>query len=514
MLRAPSPGRPKPVVTYEASFHYRGWETTPEAYNTVARLTLPRGVTVESVSPSQCGVRGRVVRCAFGTVPTDEIKTVKVRTRVVRAKVGDHLGATLVAWADNVDRNPGGGYSENMGPNVVDNTADLEVDLTSSRESVAPGAEMSYGVRAINNGPLTNAPAAFIIKPGPQLVNPSVSGTSAESCTRTSEGFRCPFVQHFQVNMSGTVSEDAAGSTLSTSFTAEFTGEDPPSDPNPANNTVTETTEVEHRADLGLAMSVTPDSVPASDLPNEPVLTYRAVVTNAGPGKARRTRLNVHRLNRDYGIESVSVPDGCTYDRTVECDAGDLPVGGSREFTFQAKATPKISGEVLEAWAEVTAANDEFDRPNDNQKTVYVKVPGNHADLGVQLGAEPNPILAGKPVTLVAKAVNHGPLPKADSRVRIRTSVPLGDARIEVEGGTCRIITTPSDLFECTIPQLSGEAKDVKLTGVTALQSGERLTVNADIDAAENTPVDNNYANDRAMLNIPVAASPARAGRK
>ncbi|GAA2590666.1 hypothetical protein SMC26_06255 [Actinomadura fulvescens] len=507
VVLAPSAARPKPVVTYEASFYYRGWESVPKAYGTIAKLTLPYGVRVESVSPGGCAVRGRVVTCGFGTVPTDEVKTVKVRTRVVRAKVGDRLGATLVAWADNVDRNPGGGGSEDMGPTVVDNSADLEVEINASRESVAPGAEMRYHVRVTNNGPLTTAPAALVIKPGPQLTDPRTSADPPNSCARTEEGFRCPFTRFLQVSVSGTVDAGAAGTKLLTSFTAGFTGQDPPPDPEPGNNTVTETTEVEHRADLGVAMSVTPDSVPAAELPDRPVLTYRAVVTNAGPGTARRTRVKVHRLNGDHGIESVSVPDGCTYDRVVDCDAGDLPVGGSREFVIKAKATPQISGEVFDAWAEVTAANDDYERPGDNQSTAYVKVPGNHADLGVQLAAGTDPVVVGKPVTLVAKVINHGPLPRVDSRVVVRTSVPLSDARVEVEGGTCRMQSIPNDRFECTIPQLTGEAKDVKVTGVTALQAGERLSVNADIDAAENTPVDNDHANDWATLNVEVVES-------
>src|SRR6266545_1259795 len=268
----PSADRPKPIVTWEGTVWFRGFESIPRAYDTTATMRLPSGVTVESVSPRQCRARDLVVRCSFGTVLSDEQKKVTVRVRVDHAKVGDRLGANLDARARNVDASAG---RDPIGPLVVDNKADLEVSWSHWRDSVAPGAEMSYGIRAANNGPLTTAPAALIIKPGSQLPDPQVRVDSPNSCSRTAEGFRCPFVRFISLDLSGIVSPDADGAVLSTTISVEFAGDDPPADPVPGNNTLTKDTYVEQRADVAATLSVTPDTVAAADLANEPTLTYR-----------------------------------------------------------------------------------------------------------------------------------------------------------------------------------------------------------------------------------------------
>jgi len=507
VVLAPSADRPKPIVTWEGTVWFSGYESVPRAYGTTATLNLPSGVTVESVSSRQCHVRGSVVTCSFGTLPSDEQRTVRVRARVDHAKVGDRLGATLFARARNVSVSAG---RDPLGPLVVDNTADLEVDFFQWRDSVAPGAEMSYGIEATNNGPLTTAPAAVIIKPGPQLTEPQIRMQDSTTCTRSAEGFRCPFVRSIRLDLSGIVSADAAGTILSTSLTAEFAGDDPPVDPRPDNNTQTKITNVEHRADLATTLSVTPDSVAAADLVDKPALTYRATVTNRGPGIARQTELLV-RESFGEGIEFGSPPAGCTDDFGVKCAVGDLAVGASREYIIQAKATQKIGGEQAEAQAQVTAANDDFERPDDNRAVAILNVPGNLADLGVDISGQPNPLPAGQPVTIVTNAANHGPLPAANASVQIQLDTQLSDAQIQADGGTCRIVT--NGWFECTLNELSGEPATIKITGNTELNPGDRLTGRATINAVGNLPEDHNSTNDLAWLDTPVVTPPATANR-
>jgi hypothetical protein len=305
--------------------------------------------------------------------------------------------------------------------------------------------------------------------------------------------------------MTGTVDPASVGTVLSTSITAEFTGQDPPTDPDPANNTATKDTHVEQRADIGVDLSVTPDTVPAADLADEPELTYRATATNNGPGVARETKLSVSMGNS--GVEVVSAPDGC--DNTissVDCTVGELAAGASREYVIKAKATPSIGGEQAEVWAQVNAANDDYERPDNNQKIASVSVPGNLADLGIKLGAEPSPV-AGQPVTIVATVANHGPLPKADAAVQIHLGTNLGDdVKVEVDGGTCRVADTSNDYFECTLSDLSTEDREIKVTGSTGLAAGDELSGYATIRPVDDRPVDPVSGNDYASMSVPVGS--------
>jgi hypothetical protein len=504
VVRAPVAGGPDRIVTYTGTFLFRGFESTPTARKTTATLTLPSGVAVQSVSPSVCHVKKKVVTCSFGTVPSDQVETVTVRTKVVGAKAGDRLGATLVAWAKNVDRNPGGGSTENTGPLVVANSADLSTRFSSWRDSVAPGAEMSYNIDADNDGPLTTAPAVLNIKVGSQLPDPQVRGDGTNNCTRTTDGFRCPFVQHLRLELTGTVDPASEGTVLSTSLSVAFTGDDPPADPDSTNDTATKTTHVEQRADIGVGLTVTPDTVAPADLADEPELTYHATVTNKGPGVARETTLGLQFF--DDGVEFVGTPDGCEPSVGLQCDVGELAVGASREFVIHAKATPLIRGERVELWSQVNAANNDFDRPDDNQRSAFLSVPGNLADLGVAMRADPSPV-AGQPVSVLVTATDHGPLPKADAEVQIHLNTPLGeDAKVEVDGGTCRIADTSSDYFECTLHGVSAEGKVIKVTGSTQLAAGDELAGSASIRAVDDRPDDPELTNNFTQMSVPVGS--------
>jgi hypothetical protein len=506
VVQAPAAGQPDRIVTYEGSIYFDGFDSTPEAYKATAKLELPREVRIESVSPAQCKARKNIVTCSFGTMPRYTEKKVTVRTKVVRAQVGDRLGATLTAWAKNADPNPVSDSNQNIGPLVVANSADLSVGFYTWRDSVAPGAEMSYGIQASNDGPLTTAPAALIIKTGSQLTDPQVrlDDPNATSCTRTADGFRCPFVRWIRLELTGTVDPASVGTVLSTSISAEFTGQDPPTDPDTANNTATKDTHVEQRADIGVDLSVTPDTVPAAALADEPVLTYRATATNNGPGVARETKLSVSTGNS--GIEVVSAPEGCdTTISRVDCTVGELAAGASREYVIKAKATPSIRGEQAEVWAQVDAANNDFEKPDNNQKIAYLSVPGNLADLGITLGAEPSPV-AGRPVTILATVANHGPLPKADAAVQIHLGTNLADVKVEVDGGTCRVADTSNDYFECTLSDLSAEDRVIKLTGSTGLAASDQLSGYATIRPVDDRPMDPVSGNDYASLSVPVGS--------
>ena len=504
VVRAPVAGGPDRTVTYTGTFFFRGSDSTPEANETTATLTLPAGVAVQSVSPAGCGVETQVVTCSFGTVPSDRTETVTVRTKVVDAQVGDRLGATLVASAENVDRNPGGGGSENTGPLVVADSADLSAAFSAWRDSVAPGAEMSYGITASNDGPLTTAPAVLNIKVGSQLPDPQVEVDGTNTCTRTTDGFRCPFVRWISLELTGIADPATEGTVLSTTLGVAFTGDDPPADPDSTNDTATKTTHVERRADLGVGLTLTPDTVAPADLADEPELTYHATVTNKGPGIARETALDLEFL--DEGLEFTGTPDGCETSAGLHCDVGELAVGASREFVVHAKATPLIRGQRAELWSRVEAANNDFDRPDDDQKSAFLSVPGNLADLGITMRAEPSPV-AGQPISILVTATDHGPLPDVDAEVQIHLSTPLGhDAKAEVEGGTCRATDPSNTYFECTLPGLTAAPKVITVTGSTQLSAGDQLSGNASIQAADDRPDDPAHANNFTQMSVPVGS--------
>ena len=158
-------------------------------------------------------------------------------------------------------------------------------------------------------------------------------------------------------------------------------------------------------ADVGITVEDDPDPIVAGAL-----VTYTALVTNAGPDRAPATVV-VDDLPAGLSYVSASATSGsCSYTAPrVTCSLGTIPSGEARTVTVVAEPVADgVLANTLSAsgdYADANAAND--------AATAETSV-AQGADLAVTLGESGDPVLSGEELTYSLTAANRGPFPAAD----------------------------------------------------------------------------------------------------
>jgi uncharacterized repeat protein (TIGR01451 family) len=273
--------------------------------------TLPAGVNFVSSSTSQgsCGGSSTVV-CALGSVNAGNGATVVI---VVQSTAAGTLNNTAVVDSDTPDPNP----ADNMATEstLVNPAADLSITKADSADPVTAGMHLTYTITVFNNGPST-ATGVTVSDPLPADVNlvsavasqGSCSGTGTVVCnlgTLTNQGEAAVTIV-VQTTIEGVLSN-----------TASVVGS--PLDPDPTNNSSTETTIVGPAADLAIAMVGTPNPVTVGEH-----LTYTITITNDGPSAATGVVVT-DTLPADAIFVSAAASQGtCTGTSTIVCNLGIL----------------------------------------------------------------------------------------------------------------------------------------------------------------------------------------------
>ena len=193
-----------------------------------------------------------------------------------------------------------------------------------------------------------------------------------------------------------TVTPTALGSITNT---AAVQGNELESD---ASNNVSSTTGTV-AANADLSISITPSANPS---PIGSPITYTINVGNAGPSPANGTVVTVNFPANFTNI--VVMPDQGSFtvdsNNTVTINSGTIPASSSS--TIVILATPNAIGPA-DVTASVTSTLIDPDTTN-NSATASVTV-ANAADLGVQVLANPNPVLVGGTLIYSINVTNNGP---------------------------------------------------------------------------------------------------------
>jgi uncharacterized repeat protein (TIGR01451 family) len=257
-----------------------------------------------------------------------------------------------------------------------------------------PGAPLTYTIVAGNTGPAV-APGATVTDVFPAAflgVTWTCAAAGGATCAPSGSGdindtVNLPVGSTATYTATGTVSPAATGSLSNTAAVAVPGGG---IDPNPANNSDTDTDTLAPEADLAIVKTDSPDPVPPGG-----ALTYGLTITNAGPSDAATVTV-VDTLPAGVAFVSSSPgPPTCVIAGvTLTCGLGTLAAAGNVSVTIA--TTVNAAGGVLVNTATVSAATPDPD-PSDNSASASTFVGQARAELthGTQalydLAAQPGP---------------------------------------------------------------------------------------------------------------------------
>ena len=276
--------------------------------------------------------------------------------------------ATVTAPAGVTDPTPGNNSATDT--DTVAASADLSVTKTDAFDPAAGGINFNYTITVTNAGPSPAAsvslsdtlPAGttFVALSSPggwSCTTPAVGAGGTVTCTNPSLA-----VGSAVFTLTVAIAPSTTGTISNTATVSSATA-----DPNPANNSATETTLIGSAADISVTKVDTPDPVQAGSN-----LTYTITVGNAGPSNAPTAALS-DTLPAGTTFVSLSSPGGwsCTTPAvgaggTVTCTNPSMPLG-SAVFTLTVKVAASVAGgTVISNTATVTEVASDLNPGNES----------------------------------------------------------------------------------------------------------------------------------------------------
>ncbi|MBM7775601.1 putative repeat protein (TIGR01451 family) [Actinokineospora baliensis] len=463
---------PQPIVaggpvTITATVTNAGPSVAP---GTTFTLPVPAGVenvTVEAPPGVTCDT---AVTCAVGTLPVGEIQIV-IKGRVSSAFTDDSLSVSASVSSDAGDANPGDNTVSTTTQSEV--SADLGVTATIAPSAPVAGSPVTITATVRASGPSTATGVIFSLPVPAALRDVQVTAPAGISCDPTVTcdlGTMLPDTE-VTIEVRAVLAADFTGGL---SVTASVDSTSP--DANPVNDTTTATASTSADADLSVTTAVAPDPLTAGS----PV-TLTSTIRNAGPSTATGV---VFTLPVPAGLENVTVdaPAGVTCDTAVRCTADSVAPGQDLVIVVRGQVRSDVTDPNITLTSTVTSPVTD-PTPANNSTTVSTGL-GVAGDVRVALAVDPQPFVAGSPVTATATVRNEGPstatgivftLPVPNGLVGIEVTAPAGvtcDESVSCTVGTLapgteRVITVRGRVA----PGFTGQ--DITLTGSAATSSAD-----------------------------------------
>jgi len=316
---------------------------------------LPAGVTFISATDGGAYNSGsHTVIWTTGALAKDASTSVSVTVTVNDSTIGT-IGNIAIADANEDDNNPANDIaSEDTTVNIL---TDIGITKSDSPDPVYAGANLTYTLQIINNGP-SDSTGATVLDTLPAGVT-FVSATDGGAYNSSS---------HTVIWTTGALAEDAStsvsvtvtvnDSTIGTIYNIAIAdaNED---DNNPANDTASEDTTVNILTDIGITKSDSPDPVYAGAN-----LTYTLQITNNGPSDSTgATVLDI----LPAGVTFISATDGGAYNsssHTVIWTTGALAKDASTSVSVTVTVNDSTIG-TIDNTAIAYANEDDNNSAND-----------------------------------------------------------------------------------------------------------------------------------------------------
>jgi uncharacterized repeat protein (TIGR01451 family) len=357
---------------------------------------------------------------------------------------------------------------------IAECDTDLEVLVTSGPE-IVPGASLVYTVDVTNHGP---DPLA-----GYQLTSADPvelgTGTVAGACT----SFPCDLIDiapGTSTQVTVTYAPDPAlpdlGPIEFTLLAVPTSGE---TDPEPTNDLGLLSLPVVAHADL--TVDVTEEADP---LIVGAVETFLVHVENAGPSVVDVT------LHAQLPAEFTNVQTllGCTNGMTAlpACTLGPVTPGVPVEVMYQADVPiATIPGTVTSVWTVTTDAVEDVPGGETWAETTEIAI---GADLELTMTVVAENVIAGAPVDVTLRTINHGPDPVL--RATVHLELPDGVEAVTLPSGC------DADLVCAVEPMVLGEYAEVVVPVRPAPDATGLLHLTATSRSERPDPVETNNIQD------------------
>jgi uncharacterized repeat protein (TIGR01451 family) len=312
--------------------------------------------------------------------------------------------------------------------------ADLSISKSDSPDPVSAGSKLTYFLSLRNAGPdaasgvtLTDAVptgTTFVSLTqtyGPTFTcsKPPAGGTGTVRCTKLS--FAAWALAKFTLVVKVNEAVPAGAVITNTAVVSSTT-----TDPNAANNSDTETTQVKApSADLSVTKTDSPDPVTAGSN-----ISYTLTVRNAGPCNAQAVTLaDVVPVGTTF--VSFTAPAGWTTSTPAPGGTGTVTAtiptfadGASAVFTLVVNVNAALPAGTITNTATVTSSTSDPKAANNSDTETTSVNAAPTADLSVTKTDSPDPVTAGSNLTYTLIVSNAGP--NAASGLTLTDVVPVG----------------------------------------------------------------------------------------
>ncbi len=345
--------------------------------------------------------------------------------------------ATVTAPAGVTDPNPGNNSATDT--DTLGASADLAITKTDGVTTATPGGSVTYTITASNAGP-SNATGATVADTFPASLTCTWTcvGASGGTCTASGSG-----------NINGTVNLPAGGNVTYTASctisaaasgvlanTATVTAPAGVTDPNPGNNSATDTDTLGASADL----SITKTDGVTTVTPGGSV-TYTITASNAGPSNATGAAVaDTFPASLTCTWTCVGAGGGtCTASGSGNInDTVNLPSGGNITYTASCTISAAATG-TLANTATVTAPAGVTDPTPGNNSATDTDTIAATADLAITKTDGVTTATPGGSVTYTITASNAGPSNATGATVTdsFPASLTCTWTCVGAGGGTC-----------------------------------------------------------------------------
>ncbi len=387
--------------------------------------------------------------------------------------------------------------------------ADLAVTKDDGKTSVVPGTSDTYTITVTNNGPSTVSSVILTDTVPPELLNPVFGTPSAGSydpLTGRWSGLSLGQGQSVTITLTGTIDPVATGTLTNTVQVAPPPGV---TDPNPANDTATDTDTLAPQSDL----SITKTDGVSSVVPGT-ADTYLIVVSNHGPSAVTGASV------------SDALPAGVTSATWTQTDSSgggsvtgptsgagalativDLPVNASVTFSFTVQIDPSATG-TLTNTATVTPPPGTTDPNPTNDSTTDTDTLTPQADLSITKSDGVTSVVPGTSNTYTIVVSNKGPSTAVDQQVTDLfpsaitavnwTAVASSGSSVASSSGSGDINTTVTLLPGGTVTFTAVAQIDPSATGTLS------NTATVAVPPGDNTPADNSATDTDSLTVVPL----------